>query len=106
MAVIKRIKKDDIIKVINGKDSGKTGKVLEIDRKDGRVMVEGVNMVKKTMRKSKKNQVGGIKDVEAFLDISNVMVVCPKCKKTTRVGFKITDDKKNRICKKCEAEID
>ena len=58
------------------------------------------------MKKTKQDQVGGIKEIEAFLDISNVMLICPKCKKTTRVGFKVEKDSKKRICKKCNGEID
>jgi len=107
MLKYKKIKKDDNVKVIAGKDLGKSGKVLEVDRKKGRVLIEGINLVKKAMRKTKENQQGGIKDIEAFLNISNVKLICPKCKKPARVGFKINDDnKRKRICKKCNADID
>jgi len=106
MTVYKRIKKDDIVKITTGKDAGKSGKVIEVNRKDGRVIVEGLNIVKKTMKKSKTNQNGGIKDIEAFLNISNVVLICPKCKKNAKVGIKVAGDKKSRFCKKCNAEID
>ena len=106
MLKYKKIKKDDTVKVISGKSVGKTGRVLEVNRKKGKVLVEGLNIVKKTLRKSQENPNGGIKDIEAFLDISNVLIVCPKCKKETRVGFNIKDDKKLRMCKKCGAEIE
>ena len=106
MLKFKKIKKDDTVKVISGKNINKTGKVIEVDREDGRVLVEGVNIVKKTMKKSKENQQGGITEVEAFLDVSKVMVICPKCKKETRVGFKDENGKKVRFCKKCNAAID
>jgi large subunit ribosomal protein L24 len=102
----KKIKKEDTVKVIAGKDVGKTGKVLSVDREKGKVLVEGVNIVKKTVKKTSEKQAGGIKDIEAYLDISNVMLICPKCKKDTRVGFVINGDEKKRICKKCKAEID
>ena len=104
----KKIKRDDTVKVICGKDIGKSGNVLQINRNKGRVLVEGINFVKKTMRKSKENQNGSIRDIEAFINISNVMLICPKCKKGTRVGFKIgeQDQKKSRICKKCNSDID
>lgn len=107
MISYKRIKRDDAVKVIAGKDIGKTGRVIQVNRDKGRVLVEGINFVKKTMRKSRDNQVGGIKDVEAFLNISNVMVICPKCKKASRIGFSINEktNKKSRICKKCNADI-
>ena len=81
----KKIKKDDNVKVIAGKDVGKTGKVLSVNREKGKVLVEGVNIVKKTFKKTSENQAGGIKDIEAYLDISNIMLICPKCKKDTRV---------------------
>ena len=106
MIVYKKIKKNDKVEIIAGKDSGKSGKILEINQKAGRVLIEGLNIVKKTMRKSKTNQNGGIKEVEAFLNISNVMLVCPKCKKLTRIEYKVEADNKKRICKKCKAEIE
>jgi len=113
MIKFKKIKKEDNVEVISGKEKGKTGKVIQVDRKKGRVLIEGINLVRKTMRKSKNNPNGGIKDIEAFLDISNVMLVCPKCNKRTRVGFKIKKDSSKsqkvlrvRVCKKCKNEID
>lgn len=101
-----KLKKGDTVKVIAGKDVSKTGNIIAIDREKGRVMVEGLNMVRKTIKKRNQNEQGGIKDVEAFMDISNVMIVCPKCKKTTRVGFFVKDGKKTRVCKKCSASIE
>lgn len=106
MVKYKGLKKNDNIKVIAGKDIGKLGKVLIIDRKKGKVLIEGINMVKKTMRKTKENPNGGIKDIEAFFNISNVQLICPKCKKSTRVGIKKLENKKVRMCKKCSAEIE
>ena len=105
MLKYKKIKKDDTVKVIAGKDVGKSGRIIEVNRKKGKVLVEGINIVKKTMRKSQENPNGGIKDIEAFLDISNVQVICPKCKKETRIGFTGENEKK-RVCKKCAAEIE
>lgn len=106
MLLLKKIKKQDLVEVIVGKDKGKTGKVIEIDRDNGKIMVEGLNIVKKTMKKSNKNPNGGISEVESFVDYSNVMLVCPKCKKTARVGFKLEGETKKRFCKKCKSEID
>ncbi|MCG8571491.1 MAG: 50S ribosomal protein L24 [Spirochaetes bacterium] len=106
MLKYKKLKKGDSVKVVSGKDLGKQGRILEVNRDKGRVLVEGVNIVKKTMRKSQENPHGGIKDVEAFLDISNVQLICPKCKKSTRIAIKEADDKKVRICKKCNAEVE
>jgi len=95
-----RVKKNDEIKVIAGKDKGKNGRVLKVDGVAGRVLVEGVNMVKKTLRKRKQNDRGGIIEVESPLHISNVMIVCKKCG-PVRTGYKFVADKKVRVCKKC-----
>ena len=104
MLIYKKIKKNDNIKVIAGKDLGKTGKVLEVDRNKGRIVVEGINMVKKAKRKTRKDQTGGIKEIEAALNISNVKLICPKCKKETTVGFFISKEaKKNRVKKNAKA---
>lgn len=99
-----KIKKDDQVKIMVGKDQGKTGKVLRVLPKEGRVMVEGVNVYKRHVRRMG-NQEGQILDIAKPLRISNVALVCPSCKATTRVGFKIEGDKKARICKKCQQII-
>ena len=92
-----KIKKGDTVKVIAGKDKDKEGKVLSVDRKNGRVVVEGVNMVTKHVKPSAANQDGGIVQKEAALDVSNVMYVHNG--KPTRIGFKIENDKKVRYAK-------
>ncbi len=103
----KKIKKKDTVKVISGKNLGKSGSVLAVDRDKGRVLIEGVNLMKKTLRKSKKDPQGGIKEIEGFLSISKVMLVCPKCKAATRIGFKIEENgDRKRFCKKCKSVID
>lgn len=96
MAMLK-IKKGDTVKVIAGKDKDKEGKVLDIDRKNGRVLVEGVNMITKHMKPSAANSNGGIVQREAMIDISNVMYVHKG--KPTRIGFKMDGDKKVRFAK-------
>lgn len=96
MAMLK-IKKGDTVRVIAGKDKGKEGKVLDIDRKNGRVLVEGANMITKHMKPSAANANGGIVQREAMIDISNVMYVHKG--KTTRIGFKMDGDKKVRFAK-------
>ncbi|HDL89839.1 MAG TPA: 50S ribosomal protein L24 [Thermodesulforhabdus norvegica] len=102
-----KIKKDDIVMVIAGKEKGKTGKVLRVIRKKDRVLVERLNMVKRHLRPGPHSQEGGILEREAPIHISNVMLVCPKCSKPTRVGYKILDDgTKHRYCKKCSEVID
>ncbi len=90
-----KIKKGDTVKVIAGKDKGKEGKVLAV--KDGKVLVEGVNMVTKHTKPSAQNQQGGIVNKEAYIDASNVMLVVNG--KATRVGFKMDGDKKVRYAK-------
>ena len=92
-------------KTISGKDRGETGKVLAVSPKEGKVIVEGLNMVKKHVKPRRQGETGGIVDAEGAIYASKVMPVCPKCGKATRVGHKIEGDKKVRICKHCGAEI-
>ncbi|GAB7080097.1 50S ribosomal protein L24 [Megalodesulfovibrio paquesii] len=98
-----RIKKDDKVMIIAGKDKGKIGKILRILRKKESVLVEKVNMVRRhTKGNPYRQQAGGILEKEAPLDISNVQLMCPACTKPTRVGYKLMEDgKKVRFCKKC-----
>ena len=105
MADVKyKLRKEDLVQVIAGKDKGKQGKILKIERDKARVIVSGVNMVKKAMKKRKQTDRGGIAEVEASLDISNVMIVCKKCG-PVKVGYKIDGDKKKRVCRKCGEEL-
>ena len=99
-----KIKKGDTVKVIAGKDVGAEGKVLSVDTKTGRVVVEGVNIVKKHTKPSMANQNGGIVEQEAAIDASNVMYVHKG--KPTRVGFKVENGKKVRIAKSTGDVID
>ena len=102
-----KIKKGDTVRVLSGKDRGKIGKVLSVLKGRGRVVVEKVNKVKKHKKQSgDQKDPGGIVEVEAPIDVSKVMVVCPSCSKPTRVGYKVTKDKKVRICKKCKGLLD
>ena len=103
MSAIK-IKKGDLVKVIAGKDKDKEGKVLSVDQKNARVVVEGVNMVTKHAKPSAANQNGGIVTKEAPLHISNVMLVVDG--KATRVGFQMDGDKKVRVAKATGKVID
>ena len=95
-----KIKKNDTVKVVCGKDKGKTGKVVKIDTDKGRVVVQGVNLVKKAMKPKSQNEKGGIVSIEAAMDISNVRAICKKCG-PTRLGYKVDGKEKTRICKKC-----
>jgi large subunit ribosomal protein L24 len=101
-----RIKKNDNVMVITGKDKGKTGKVLRINRKTDRIVVEKVNMIKRHVKPSQKTK-GGIMERENPIAVSNVMIYCDKCSKPVRVGKKLLEDgKKIRYCRKCEEVID
>ena len=102
-----RIRKDDKVMVIAGKDKGKVGKVLKILRKRDRVVVEKVNMVKRHAKPNPyRREAGGITDKEAPIHLSNLMVVCSKCAAPTRVGYKYAEDgTKLRFCKKCNATL-
>ncbi|TVQ26482.1 MAG: 50S ribosomal protein L24 [Spirochaetaceae bacterium] len=92
------IKKDDQVKVIAGKDKGKVGRVLRVDRESERVLVEGVNLARKAVRKKRQEDRGGIIDIELPIHISNVMLVT-RNGKTTRVGVEMKDGKKTRIAR-------
>ncbi len=100
------VKTGDLVEVISGKDKGARGKVLRALPSEGRVVVEGVAMVKKAMRPTQANPQGGIVSQEAPISVSNVMLVCPSCDKPTRVGHAVNDEgKKVRVCKKCGAQF-
>lgn len=100
------IKKGDLVLVIAGKDKGKSGKVIETNPKDKKVLVEGVNIVTKHKKPKSQQDKGGIIKKPAFLDASNVQVICGQCGKATRVSHKVVDGKNVRICKKCGASLD
>ena len=95
-----KLKKEDTVEVITGKDKGKRGRVLKIFRDKDRIVVEGVNMVKKAKKRRKQQDRGGIIEIEAAIHSSNLMIVCKKCG-PTRIGYKIDGDKKIRVCRKC-----
>ena len=99
------IKKNDTVIVLAGEDKGKTGKVLQVAPSEGKVIVEGCNMVTKHVKAKRQGQLSGIVKAEGALYACKVMPVCPKCKKATRVGNEIKNDKKVRVCKHCGAEL-
>ena len=100
-----RIKKNDLVKMLVGKDKGKTGKVLRVFASEGKVTVEGLNMLKKHNRPKKEGEKGQRVELPRKVDVSNVQLLCPKCGQATRVGYKKEGEKKIRVCKKCQAEI-
>lgn len=99
-----KIKKDDMVRVIAGADKDKEGKVLAVNKKDGKVLVEGVNMLTKHTKPTMANQNGGIVHQEGSIDISNVMYIHKG--KATRIGFKMDGDKKVRVAKSTGEVID
>jgi large subunit ribosomal protein L24 len=101
------VKKGDLVKVISGKEKGKSGKILKAFPAKQRIIVEHLNMIKRHTKRRAQGQGGGIIEREGTIQVSNVMLVCPSCKKATRIGKKILEDgTKTRICKKCEEIID
>ena len=101
-----KVKKNDTVLVLTGKDAGKTAKVLVALPKDNKVVVDGINVQKKHKKARSAQEVSSIQNQSGAIDASNVMVVCPVCNKATRVGYKVEGDKKSRVCKKCQASLD
>ncbi|MFH1366885.1 MAG: 50S ribosomal protein L24 [Patescibacteria group bacterium] len=99
------LKKGDNVKIIHGKDRGKKGKVLQVMIKEDKIVIEGLNMRVKNVRAKKSGEKGQRVQFAAPMHVSNVMMVCPKCQKPTRIGFKIYNENKLRICKKCKQEL-
>ncbi len=101
-----KIKKDDTVVAIAGKDRGKSGRVLKVDPAKGKVLVEGLNKYKKHMRRVSEEMPGGIIEIEMPLDLSNVQILCPGCNRPVRIAIKReSGGKKSRVCKKCGTVI-
>ena len=101
-----KIKKNDIVYVLGGRDSGKTGKVFRVYAKKGKALVEGINYVKKHARKSQANPQGGIVQKESAIHISNLALLCKTCSKPAHIGIsKLADGTKSRFCKRCKEVI-
>ena len=100
-----KIKKDDTVLIISGKDKGKKAKVLESFPKQCKISVEGVNIVKKHRRPKTEKEKGQVIEIIKPVDVSNVKLICPKCSVASRVGYRLTEKGKYRICKKCQQEI-
>jgi large subunit ribosomal protein L24 len=102
-----KIKKEDNVLVISGKDRGKKGKIRKALPKENRIIIEGVNMIKRHARARGQARQAGIIEREAPIDVSNVMLICNKCNKPARMGYRILDDgKKVRVCRNCKEVID
>ena len=101
-----KIKRNDTVQVITGKDKGKRGKLVVSSLQGKRVIVEGINLVKKHRRRTQQDQQGKIAQIPSPIDLSNLMLVCKHCNRPTRAGFVIlADGAKSRICKKCKEPI-
>jgi large subunit ribosomal protein L24 len=105
------IKKNDKVKILSGKDKGKIGKVLQVLPREGKISIEGLNLLIKHLRPQKEGEKGQRIEFPSFIDVSNVALICPKCGKATRVAHKIVKienkkDKKFRLCKKCQEIIE
>jgi len=108
MSTVKlHVRKNDVVKIIAGKEQGKTGKVLRVYPAKGRVLVESLNVIKRHTRPNQLNPEGGIVEKEAPLSLSNVMLVCGSCNQPTRTGIRLLEDgSKTRYCKKCNESVD
>ncbi|MDR3192953.1 MAG: 50S ribosomal protein L24 [Treponema sp.] len=95
-----KLRKEDTVQIITGKDKGKRGRILKILRDKDRLVVEGINIVKKAKKRRNQQDRGGIMEIEAPIHSSNVMIVCRKCG-PTRIGYKLEGETKTRVCKKC-----
>ena len=103
---MKKIRKDDIVQAIKGKDKGKKGKVIQVNLESNRCLVEGLNLAKKHKRQTHQDQKGGIVSIEMPIAIANIMLICKHCNKPVRVGFSISKDAvKSRVCKSCKEII-
>lgn len=100
-----KLKKDDQVKIVHGKDAGKTGKVIRVFGKEDKVVVEGVNQYKRHVKGRMQGQKSEIITITKPLPVANVILLCPKCNKPTRVGYTDVKGAKERICKKCGKSI-
>ena len=100
------LKINDNVIVITGSDKGRRGKILKIDRRKGRVIVEGVNKRNKNMKKSQEHPKGGVLNIEFPINLSNVQLFCDKCKKGRRIAVQMKDDNKIRVCRSCGKSLD
>jgi len=102
---MQKIKKGDTVLIVKGKDKGKKGKVIKVIPKEARIIVEGVNLVKKHLKPKRVGEKGKIVEIPAPLSWANVRLICPSCSKPTKVGFRFEGEKKVRYCKKCNKSL-
>lgn len=101
-----KLKKSDNVRILAGKDQGKTGVIERVFPGENKIIVKGIAMAKKHVKPSRKNSQGGILDINLKINASNAMIVCPNCSKPTKVAFLVSDKGKVRICKKCKQSIE
>lgn len=100
-----KIRKDDQVLIISGKDRGRKAKVIEALPKQSMILIEGINLRKKHVKPKKSGEKGQIVETPAPLNVSDVKLICPKCGKAVRTGYKLEGKKKYRVCKKCGQEV-
>ena len=101
-----KLKVNDTVQIVIGKDKGKKGKITKVFPKKDKVIVEGMNQYKRHIKKQNDKNPGGVVEIERPLDIAKVQLICSSCKKLTRIGYKVTKTNKTRVCKKCQAQLD
>jgi len=100
-----KVKKGDNVLITSGKDAGKTGKISRALPKEGKIIIEGLNLRKKHVKPKREGEKGQTVEIPAALNVSNVKIICPKCGKAARIGYKSEKDRKFRFCKKCNQEV-
>lgn len=100
-----KVKKGDNVLITAGKDKGRTGKIIKALPKELKVLVEGMNLKKKHVRPKREGEKGQVVAIPAPVDVSNIKIICPKCGKATRIGYRTEGEIKNRVCKKCKQII-
>lgn len=100
-----KIKKGDAVKIITGKDKGKTGKILKVLLKKDKILIEGLNLYKKHVRSKRQGEKGEVVLVPRPIDVSNVMLVCQNCGQAVKIGYRFDAERKLRICRKCKAAV-
>ena len=100
-----KLKKGDTVLIISGRDRGRKGKILKALPKEQKILVESINLKKKHVRPKREGEKGQVVQIPAPIHVSNVKLICSKCGKATRIGYKIAENRKYRMCKKCGAEI-
>lgn len=100
-----KIKKNDEVVMLSGKDKGKRGKITQVFIKENKVMVGGLNLYKRHLKRKSEKEQSQIVTIEKPLNVAKVMIICPHCNRPTRVGFEVMGERKNRVCKKCKKQI-